>query len=86
MSLAAWRRGYYRSLVPEVLVACGVVSDIRVQFPYFLVVCVTVGRPVTVDWPFMVLGLIDTRRRDAPGGEWILNLVGQRDQLVWWAQ
>ena len=69
----------------RVLVACGVASDVRVQFPYVLVVCVTVGRPVNVDWPFLVLGMMNTRRRDAPGGEWILNLLGECDQLAWWA-
>ena len=80
----ARHHGYYLSSVPQAHVACGVASGARVQFPYVLIVCVAVGRPVAVDLPFL-LGLIDTRRADPPGGEKILSLVGQRKQSACWA-
>ena len=85
MSSAARHRGHSRSLVPQALVAWGAASGVRVQFLYVLVVCVTVGRPVAVGLPFLVLGRIDTRRGDTPGGEEILSRVSQREQSAWWA-
>ena len=60
MSSAARHRGHSRSLVPQALVAWGAASGVRVQFLYVLVVCVTVGRPVVVGLPFLVVGRIDT--------------------------
>ena len=85
MSSATRHRGHSRSLVLQALVAWGAASGVRVQLPYVLVVCVTVGRPVSVGLPFLVLGLIDTQRGDTPGGEEILSLASQREQSVWWA-
>ena len=85
MSSAARRRGHYRSLVFQALVAWGVGAGVRDQFPYVLVVCVNVGRPVAVDFPLLVIGLIDTLRGDTPGGEEVLSLVGQREQSALWA-
>ena len=32
-----------------------------------------------------LLGLINARRGNPPGGEEILGLVGQREQSMWWA-
>ena len=45
---------------------------------------VVVVRSVTVDSLFL-LGLIDARRGNPPGGEEILGLVGQREQSTLWA-
>ena len=84
MSSAARHPGHSQSLAPQALVAWGAASGVRVQFPYVLVVCVTVGRPVAVGLPFLVLGLIDTWRGDTTEGEEILSLASQREQLAWW--
>ena len=85
MSPSARQHGRYRSPVLQALVAWGVASDVRIQFPYVLIVCVTVGCPVAVDFPFLVFGLIDTWCYDTPGGEEILGLVSQREQTAWWS-
>ena len=85
MSLAARHPGHSRSLVPQALVAWGAASGVRDQFPYVLVVCVTVGRPVAVGLPFLILRLIDTRRGNTTGGEEILSLASHRKQSARWA-
>ena len=85
MSLAARHPGHSRSLVPQALIAWGAASGVRVQLPYVLVVCVTVGRPVAVGLPFLIIGLIDTRRGDTTGGEEILSLASHREQSARWA-
>ena len=45
---------------------------------------VVVDRSVAVDLLYL-LGLINARRSDSPGGEKIPGFVGQHEQLTWWA-
>ena len=84
--VSSWARrsSHLRSSVPQALFAWGVASGVPVQCTYVLVVCVVVGRSVTVDLLFL-LGLIDARRDNVPCGEDIRDLVGQREQSAWWA-